>query len=106
MVSVHDPDEYLAASINETDFKIRLSDIKEAYSALAELKKKGEVMAIGVSAKNWKTIQLIAGETDLDWVMFANSMTVYRHPAELLNFMEKLHSKGIAMINSAVFHAG
>jgi D-threo-aldose 1-dehydrogenase len=106
MVSVHDPDEYLAASTDEADFKKRLSDIKEAYRALAELKKNGEVKAIGVGAKNWKTIQLIAGETDLDWVMFANSMTIYRHPAELLSFMENLHSKGIAMINSAVFHAG
>jgi D-threo-aldose 1-dehydrogenase len=33
-------------------------------------------------------------------------MTIYRHPKDLLIFMEKLHKRGVAMINSAVFHAG
>ena len=49
---------------------------------------------------------MIADEVDLDWVMIANSMTIYRHPKELLDFMENLHKRGIAIINSAVFHAG
>jgi hypothetical protein len=26
---------------------------------------------------------------DSDWVMFANSMTIYRHPEELLVYMER-----------------
>jgi D-threo-aldose 1-dehydrogenase len=106
LVSVHDPDEYLAIAGDEKEFKNRLRNIKEAYRALSELKKTGEVKAIGVGAKNWRTIQLISGETDLDWVMIANSMTIYRHPKELLDFMGSLHSQGIAIINSAVFHAG
>lgn len=106
LVSVHDPDEYLASAGTEKGFKQRLRDIIEAYKALSELKKKGEVKAIGVGAKNWQTIRLISAETSLDWVMFANSMTIYRHPRELLEFMEELHARGIAMINSAVFHAG
>jgi D-threo-aldose 1-dehydrogenase len=82
------------------------SHIVEAYRALTDLKSQGEVKAIGVGAKNWKIIRLIEQEVDLDWVMFANSMTIYRHPRELLDFMEKLHIKGIGIINSAVFHAG
>ncbi|MBG0858592.1 MAG: aldo/keto reductase [Bacteroidales bacterium] len=106
MVSVHDPDEYLSTAENKTEFKKLFSHITDACKALAELKSHGEVNATGVGAKNWKTIQLITGETDLDWVMFANSMTIYRHPKDLLDFMEKLHKKGVAIINSAVFHAG
>jgi D-threo-aldose 1-dehydrogenase len=106
IVSVHDPDEYLAAATSEKDRKARISDILDAYRALAELKKEGKVKAVGVGSKDWRAIQLIAGETELDWVMFANSMTIYRHPKELLDFMEKLHSNGVALINSAVFHAG
>jgi D-threo-aldose 1-dehydrogenase len=70
------------------------------------LKKEGKVKAVGVGAKNWETIHLISGKVDLDWVMFANSMTIYRHPKELLDFMGELHRKGVAIINSAVFHAG
>jgi D-threo-aldose 1-dehydrogenase len=106
LVSVHDPDEYLAHARNDKDFRNLSGNIMEAYKALSELKQKGEVKAVGVGAKDWRTIQLIAGEVDLDWVMFANSMTIYRHPKELLDFMDKLHSRGVAMINSAVFHAG
>lgn len=106
MISVHDPDEYLARACDNTEFKKLLSDILEAYRALADLKTEGKARAVGVGAKNWKTIKLISEEVDLDWVMFANSMTIYRHPKELLDFMDKLNSRGIAIINSAVFHAG
>ncbi|NMC38040.1 MAG: aldo/keto reductase [Bacteroidales bacterium] len=106
MISVHDPDEYLARARDNTEFKKLFSDILEAYRALGDLKSEGKVRAVGVGAKNWKTIKLIAEEVDLDWVMFANSMTIYRHPKDLLEFMDRLHMKGVAIINSAVFHAG
>jgi D-threo-aldose 1-dehydrogenase len=106
LVSVHDPDEYLEAARNEEEFKARFSHIKNAYRALTQLKSNGKVKAIGVGAKNWKTIRLIANEIDLDWVMFANSMTIYRHPKDLLDFMEELRVKGVSVVNSAVFHAG
>lgn len=106
MLSVHDPDEYLATAGGSNGFEKLFSNILEAYRALSMLKSEGKAKAIGVGAKNWKTIQLIANEVDLDWVMFANSMTIYRHPGELLGFMEKLKKKGTVIINSAVFHAG
>ncbi|MFZ2341365.1 MAG: aldo/keto reductase [Bacteroidales bacterium] len=106
MLSVHDPDEYLAAAGNSKEFDKRFRNILDAYKALSVLKSEGKAKAIGVGAKNWLTIRMIANEVDLDWVMFANSMTIYRHPKDLLNFMEKLSQKGIAIINSAVFHAG
>ena len=51
-------------------------------------------------------IERIARDVDLDWVMFANSMTIFRHPPELLAFMDTLHKKGVGIINSAVFNAG
>jgi len=106
LVSVHDPDEYLDTAQNDAEYSALFSHIVEAYKALSVLKSQGMVKAIGVGAKNWKTIQLIAKEVDLDWVMFANSMTIYRHPKDLLHFMEQLRSKGVGIINSAVFHAG
>ena len=106
MVSVHDPDEYLNNADSDYTYKNRTRNIIEAYQALMMLKSKGLVKAIGVGAKDWKIIRMIAGEVDLDWVMIANSMTIYRHPKELLDFMELLHKKDVAIINSAVFHSG
>lgn len=106
IISVHDPDEYLDAATSDSDRKKRFDDILGAYTALNELKADGHVKAVGVGAKNWKVVQEIDAYVDLDWVMFANCYTLYSHPIDLLNFMDSLHQKQVAIINSAVFNAG
>lgn len=105
MVSVHDPDEYMAAK-DEAHAEKLYSDILEAYQALYDLKAQGKAEAIGVGAKDWRIVKRIAGDVKLDWVMIANSMTIKTHPQELLDFIFKMESKGIRVINSAVFHSG
>lgn len=106
LVSVHDPDEYLAAATDETDRQSRWNDVVAAYQALGELRDRGEVTAIGVGSKDWRISQRLAQNCDLDWVMLATSLTVYTHETELLDFVESLRERNIAVINSAVFHAG
>jgi D-threo-aldose 1-dehydrogenase len=106
MLSVHDPDEYLAQATSEDDKKKRTNDILEAYRALSELKQQGQIKAIGVGSKDWQSIKAIHQEIQLDWVMLANSLTLYSHPVELLDFVEELSQQQIGIINSAVFNAG
>jgi len=106
MVSVHDPDEYLAKATSPEEDKKLYNDILEAYRALEMLKQTGRAKSIGVGAKNWRSIERIANDVKLDWVMIANSMTIHSHPRELLDFMKKLEDKGVQIINSAVFNAG
>ncbi|MEH3114583.1 aldo/keto reductase [Pedobacter terrae] len=106
MVSVHDPDEYLFASNGEADYKERYQQILDAYMALAELKAAGLVSSIGVGAKDWKIIQAIAADIELDWVMIANSLTIKSHPADLIAFIKELNQKNIKVINSAIFNGG
>ncbi|MBN2634955.1 MAG: aldo/keto reductase [Prolixibacteraceae bacterium] len=106
LLSVHDPDEYLLAAASKKDREKRLQDIREAYSALFELKEKGEVAAVGIGSKDWLTIQELYNEINFDWVMFANSFTLYRHPKTITDFMKKLSSDGVGIINSAIFNAG
>ena len=105
-LSVHDPDEYLAAATSEDDRAKRMADILEAYRALGELRDQGKCQAIGVGSKDWKAIAAIDEQVKLDWVMLANSLTIYRHPQALLDFVESLNSRDIPIFNSAVFHAG
>lgn len=105
-VSVHDPDEYLATAKSAEERAAKFNDILEAYKALKELKASGKVKAIGVGAKDWKAIQEIANEVELDWVMFANSLTLYSHPKELMDFIKVLSDKEVLIINSAVFNGG
>jgi len=106
LVSVHDPDEYLAAAASPDDRRKRLDDVVAAYRALGELKQRGDVRAVGVGAKDWRVIQEIDAVVPLDWVMLANCLTVLRHPPELLAFVAGLAARGVAIINSALFHAG
>lgn len=106
VVTVHDPDEYLLAASGEEDRAKRLNDIREAYRALFELKEKGEVKAVGIGAKDWLTIRELYEFVKFDWVMFANKLTIYHHPPEIIAFIEKLSDDGVGIINSAIFNAG
>src|SRR5688572_21678917 len=106
MVSVHAPDEYIAAANSYPHSEKLYEDILDAYEALYDLKKQGKVQFIGVAAKNWKFITRIAKDINLDWIMIANSMTIKSHPQELLDFIVEMEKKGVYVINSAVFHSG
>jgi D-threo-aldose 1-dehydrogenase len=107
LLSVHDPDEYLASAGTDQGLRMRLySDILDAYRALFEIKKSHGSIAIGIGAKDWKVIREISTDIDLDWVMIANSMTLFSHPEELTTFMTELHKQGVTIINSALFNAG
>lgn len=106
ILSVHDPDEYLAQARNKTQRRQRMNDILEAYQALFELKKKGNATAIGIGSKDWKIIKLISEKVELDWVMLATTYTIMSHPKELIDFINDLAQRNISVINSAVFHGG
>jgi D-threo-aldose 1-dehydrogenase len=106
LASVHDPDEYLASASSPADCDRRFGDILGAYQALHELKEAGLVAGIGVGAKDWRIVKEIDGAVPLDWVMLANSFTIMNHPTELMMFIASLAERRIAIVNSAVFHAG
>lgn len=106
LVSVHDPDEYLAAASGKKEAEKRYNDILDAYEALFDLRRQGKVKAVGVGAKDWRIIRRIANDVSLDWVMIANSMTIKSHPRELLEFMTQLERDRVTIINAAVYHSG
>lgn len=104
LVSVHDPDEYLAGVGRPVSG--RRADILGAYEALFELKAKGEVKGVGVGSKDWTVIRDLAADVPFDWTMFACAPTILRHPPELLAFIADLAAKGVTVIDSAVFNGG
>jgi D-threo-aldose 1-dehydrogenase len=106
MVSVHDADEYIATAGNARQSEELYADVLAAYRALHDLKKQGKVESIGIGAKDWKIIARVAKDVSLDWIMIANSMTIKSHPKPLLDFIAEMESKGVYIINSAVFHSG
>jgi D-threo-aldose 1-dehydrogenase len=38
--------------------------------------------------------------------MFANKLTIYHHPPEIVTFIEKIHNEGVGIIDSAIFNGG
>jgi len=106
LVSIHDPDEYLLAANDPEERRIRVQKILDSYRALFDLKREGKVKAVGVGSKDWTIIRELYEHVPFDWVMFANSFTIFSHPSELLHFMDKLGDNGVGIINSAVFHGG
>jgi len=107
LVSLHDPDEYLAGAANSNEETTRYREILDSYQALVELREQGRVTAVGVGSKDPQVIdRLHRSGVVLDWAMFANSYTIYSHPVWVLDLMERLSRSGVAVINSAVFHGG
>ena len=106
LVSIHDPDEYLLAARDTSEREDRMGDILESYRALFDLKKEGKVRAVGIGSKDWTVIRELYERVPFDWVMLANSFTLYSHPKEILELMDRLDARGVGIINSAVFHGG
>ena len=103
LVSVHDPDEYLAAK----DAKNAKADILGAYKALFELKARGEAESVGIGSKDWRVIEMLWRDgVKFDWVMFACQPTLLVHPPELISFVNELKTAGVTLIDSAVFNGG
>ena len=106
VVSIHDPDEYLAGAKDDGDLADRKQNILEAYKALMELRQAGKVESVGVGAKDVSVIDFISDHVELDWAMFACSVTPYTHKPSTLSLLKKLGKQGVKVINSAVFNAG
>ena len=114
LVSVHDPDEYLAHAESQrggdgqnSAFSAALRDIKDAYKALFELKARGEAESVGIGSKDWRVIEMLWRDgVKFDWAMFACQPTLLVHPPELISFVKDLKAAGVTLIDSAVFNGG
>lgn len=114
LVSVHDPDEYLAHAESQrggdgqnSAFSAALCEIKDAYRALFKLKARGEAESVGIGSKDWRVIEMLWRDgVKFDWVMFACQPTLLVHPPELISFVNELKTAGVTLIDSAVFNGG
>ena len=98
IVSVHDPDEYLNAAKDAAELASRQADVLGAYKALGELKAAGKVRSIGVGAKDIRVIDFIVENgVQLDWAMFACSITPFTHSEFARGLLRKLGDRGVRL---------
>lgn len=79
--------------------------VREAFPALAELRRQGIVRAIGVGTADLPTLQLFAEQTDVDVLMVAGQYTLLRQDA-LRSLLPACLRRGIAVVNAGVFNGG
>jgi D-threo-aldose 1-dehydrogenase len=106
LVSIDAPDEFLAAASSPDDRQRRLVELLDAYRALAELKSSGRASGVGISTKDWRVIRELDALIPFDWVMFIGSLTILRHPPDLLDFVATLHRRQVAIVNAGLFNGG
>ena len=106
LVSLHDPDEFIQQAKDKEEWEKLTDQVIRSYQALFELKEKGEVLAVGIGAKDWQIIKTLYSQLKFDWVMMANSFTIMSHPPEIIDFLDQLQADGVGIVNSAVFHSG
>jgi D-threo-aldose 1-dehydrogenase len=86
----------------------RLFDIamNGAYRALDELRKSGEIKAIGagVNQQEWSRRFVEAGE--FDCMMLAGRYTLIDHEPEVLDYFEVCKKKGVGILLAGVFNSG
>lgn len=77
-----------------TDLQFLIQPVLGAYKALSELKAAGKVHSIGVGAKDITSIDWISNHIQLDWAMFACSITPYTHSDFAKGLLKKLGGQG------------
>lgn len=106
LVSLHVPDNCVDAEMDSAEREQRADGVFGAIRALNDLKVQGRVRGIGISSTSWPVVRAICESVRLDWVLLQCCPTVRNHDAELMQFLAKLESIGVAIINSSVFHGG
>lgn len=106
LISLHDPDEFLAKAKTPKEREVLWKELLEAISAMKDLKDEGKVKGVGVGAKDWTIIREIYKAVPLDYVMVANSLSLIHHPPELMDFIDLLKKDGAGIILAAIFQSG
>lgn len=105
IVFIHDIDVWTHGSEDTTK---RLFDIamNGAYRALDELRRNGDIKAIGagVNQQEWSRRFVEAGE--FDCMMLAGRYTLIDHEPEVLDYFELCKRKGVGILLAGVFNSG
>ena len=92
VVLVHDPDEAVDQAVNE------------AVPALAALRDRGEIGAVGVGMNDWPALHRFVLESDVDVVMVAGRWTLVDRRAEPL--MAAAQERGVSVLAAAAYNSG
>jgi D-threo-aldose 1-dehydrogenase len=102
---IHDVDAFTHGSdaAAEPYFK---SAMEGAYKALDELRRSGDLKAIGAGINDTRWCRRFVEAGDFDCIMMAGQYTLLQHTPETLDFIELCRKRGVGLLLAAVFNSG
>jgi D-threo-aldose 1-dehydrogenase len=73
---------------------------------LSTLRSQGTIRGVGLSAAQWRIGAAFSADFAVDWITLVGEPNLVHHPAELLDWMNLLAARGIAVIVSSVLQGG
>ncbi len=102
---IHDVDAFTHGSdaAAEPYFKAAMEG---AYKALDELRRSGDLKAIGAGINDTRWCRRFVEAGDFDCIMMAGQYTLLTHTPETLEFMDLCRKRGVGLLLAAVFNSG
>jgi D-threo-aldose 1-dehydrogenase len=102
---IHDVDAFTHGSdaAAEPYFKAAMEG---AYKALDELRRAGDLKAIGAGINDTRWCRRFVEAGDFDCIMIAGQYTLLNHSEETLAFLELCRKRGVGLLLAAVFNSG
>ena len=102
---IHDVDAFTHGSDAAAERYFDLA-MNGAYRALTELRRSGEVIAIGAGINETRWCRRFVEAGDFDCMMLAGQYTLLEHSAETLAFFEICRQKQVGLLLAGVFNSG
>jgi D-threo-aldose 1-dehydrogenase len=106
LVAIELPEGSVSSESAQADRDRYRQGALQAVVAIAELKTADHLAAVGVAARDWRLIESVVAEVQLDWAMFRRGYTLTTRPPEMFQFVTELDTRGVAVVNSGVYGGG
>lgn len=102
---IHDVDAFTHGSDAAAEPHFRAA-IAGAYKALDQLRRSGDLKAIGVGMNDTRWCRRFVEAGDFDCVMIAGQYSLLQHTPEALEFFEVCRKREVGLLLAAVFNSG
>lgn len=102
---IHDVDAFTHGSDAAAEPLFEMA-MNGAYRALAELRRTGEIGAIGAGINETRWCRRFVEAGDFDCMMLAGQYTLLEHSAETLAFFEVCRKKQVGLLMAGTFNSG
>ena len=102
---IHDIDAFTHGSDEAAEVHFK-SAMTGAYKALDQLRRSGDIKAIGVGMNDTRWCRRFVEAGDFECTMIAGQYSLLQHTPEALDFIELCRKKNVGLLLAAVFNSG